>query len=259
MSAWIVMCVIVASLVGCDRDRTPVAGTVTSFEIRLVMESDDTVELMETLDRGLSEMVDSASVLARADENAPENLRPVGPLKSIVHSVRTDIGWMFFVRSEDLDSLKRMLFSDGGDAYPELLPGVRALIPSDVDLYVSHIPVGENNYGPYYSIFACLKTPSINLAHVRAATSELQRLPDHPDEEYPAVMLDLNETGRDLLKSITSENVGRRLAFIINGTVYTAPRVLDPITVGRCMVTGMENLGEAESLVVAIKHHIAEQ
>ncbi len=56
--------------------------------------------------------------------------------------------------------------------------------------------------------------------------------------EGPYVELELNGRGAKLFEEITAANVGRQLAIILDGTVYSAPVIKERIGGGRASITG---------------------
>lgn len=66
------------------------------------------------------------------------------------------------------------------------------------------------------------------------------------------VLLSLNSEGAKLFRQITSENVGRELAIILDNVVYSAPRINEAIPNGRASISGVD-LEEARNLSVVLK------
>lgn len=62
----------------------------------------------------------------------------------------------------------------------------------------------------------------------------------------------LDAAGAALFQTITGNNVGRQLAIILDGRLYSAPRILDPIPGGRGMISGNFTPKEANELADAL-------
>jgi preprotein translocase subunit SecD len=73
------------------------------------------------------------------------------------------------------------------------------------------------------------------------------------DFEGPYVELVLNDRGARLFEQITGENVGRRLAIILDDTVYSAPVVRERIGGGRASITGSFDIKEARDLAIVLR------
>src|SRR5690606_7434179 len=64
----------------------------------------------------------------------------------------------------------------------------------------------------------------------------------------PQITLRFDSEGADLFARITQENVGRQLAIVLDGELYSAPRINEPITGGNAVISGDFTLGEALQL-----------
>ncbi|NLF25082.1 MAG: protein translocase subunit SecD [Deltaproteobacteria bacterium] len=67
------------------------------------------------------------------------------------------------------------------------------------------------------------------------------------------VSLTLTSEGGKDFASITGANVGRFLAIILDGVVYSSPRIQERIAGGRCSITGNFSLKEASQLAVVLR------
>ncbi len=68
-------------------------------------------------------------------------------------------------------------------------------------------------------------------------------------------MVDLTFTdeGKKVFGDVTTANVGKRIAIIYDGKVYSNPVVQEPITQGQCQISGMSSYEEAETLASTIR------
>lgn len=71
--------------------------------------------------------------------------------------------------------------------------------------------------------------------------------------EGPYVELILNDRGARLFEKITSDNVGRKLAIILDNTVYSAPVIRERIGGGRASITGNFDIKEARDLAIVLR------
>ena len=69
----------------------------------------------------------------------------------------------------------------------------------------------------------------------------------------PLVDLRLDSRGAAIFEKLTGENVGRALAIVLDGTVYSAPVIQGRIPGGRCSITGSFTLDEANDLAVVLR------
>jgi len=71
--------------------------------------------------------------------------------------------------------------------------------------------------------------------------------------EGPYVTVDLDRRGTDVFGALTAENVGRRLAIILDNTVYSAPVIKEPIPGGKVQITGNFSIEEAHELAIVLR------
>ncbi len=71
--------------------------------------------------------------------------------------------------------------------------------------------------------------------------------------EGPYVELVLNARGAEVFEELTGENVGRRLAIILDNTVYSAPVIRERIAGGRASITGSFDIKEAHDLAIVLR------
>lgn len=71
---------------------------------------------------------------------------------------------------------------------------------------------------------------------------------------HPEIDFTLTSEGADTFAKITSENVGRRLAIILDGQLQSAPSIKTPIEGGRGQITGNYSDQEAEQLANVLEN-----
>lgn len=67
------------------------------------------------------------------------------------------------------------------------------------------------------------------------------------------VSLKFTSEGARTFRAITSENVGRQLAIILDGVVYSAPQIREAIGGGMASISGSFSTGEAKDLAVVLR------
>ncbi len=67
------------------------------------------------------------------------------------------------------------------------------------------------------------------------------------------VDLTFTEEGKTTFADATTKNVGKRIAIIYDGMIYSNPVVQEPITQGQCQISGMTSYEEAEKLASTIR------
>ncbi|GIW41302.1 MAG: protein translocase subunit SecD [Candidatus Binatia bacterium] len=71
--------------------------------------------------------------------------------------------------------------------------------------------------------------------------------------EGPSVDLELDGRGARIFDEITAANVGRRLAIVLDGTVYSAPVIKERISGGRANISGAFDIKEARDLAIVLR------
>lgn len=71
--------------------------------------------------------------------------------------------------------------------------------------------------------------------------------------EGPYVAVELDARGAGIFDAMTSENVGRRLAIVLDNTVYSAPVIKERIPGGHVQITGRFSIDEAHDLAIVLR------
>ncbi len=74
-----------------------------------------------------------------------------------------------------------------------------------------------------------------------------------PENNGLAVLLKLTSTGKTIFDHITGDNVGRRLAIVLDGVVQSAPVIRDRIGGGTATITGNFTREESHRLAVVLR------
>jgi len=69
----------------------------------------------------------------------------------------------------------------------------------------------------------------------------------------PYVSLEFNDKGGDLFSALTGQNIGKRLAVVLDGEVYTAPVIRERIPSGRAQITGNFSVQEAKDIALILR------
>jgi preprotein translocase subunit SecD len=86
--------------------------------------------------------------------------------------------------------------------------------------------------------------------------AELNRAEVNADPNSPGnwqVAIEFNAAGTRIFGDVTEQNVGRRLAIILDGTLYSAPRINERIPGGRAVITGQFTVDEARDLAIVLR------
>ena len=75
-----------------------------------------------------------------------------------------------------------------------------------------------------------------------------QALQDYDDRGRPAIKMVMTKQGERIWGEMTTENVGKPIAIVLDNIVYSAPNVINPITTGTSEISGSFNIEEAQDL-----------
>ena len=67
------------------------------------------------------------------------------------------------------------------------------------------------------------------------------------------VDIEFNSEGARLFDKITGENVGKRIAIVLDNTVYSAPVVKERISGGKAQISGSFSMDEAKDLAIVLR------
>ena len=71
--------------------------------------------------------------------------------------------------------------------------------------------------------------------------------------EGPNVSVELDQRGAQIFDALTAENVGRQLAIVLDGTVYSDPVIRERIPGGHVQITGRFSLDQAHDLAIVLR------
>jgi preprotein translocase subunit SecD len=69
----------------------------------------------------------------------------------------------------------------------------------------------------------------------------------------PYVAIEFNDEGARIFDKVTGENVGKRLAIILDNSVYSAPVIRERISGGKASITGGFTMDEAKDLAIVLR------
>lgn len=113
-------------------------------------------------------------------------------------------------------------------------------IPEGYDLLRSQ----EDNEPILLEKTAVLTGGALSNASVRFDQSSFNR---------PVVSLEFNPEGAKKFAEITSNNIGKRLAIVLDGKVQSAPRINEAIPSGEAVITGRFDIDQAQDLALVLR------
>jgi preprotein translocase subunit SecD len=100
------------------------------------------------------------------------------------------------------------------------------------------------------------KIPYVVKKRALLSGAELNRAEVQADPNSPGnwqVAIEFNAKGTRIFGEVTERNVGKQLAIILDGNLYSAPRINERIPGGRAVITGQFTVDEARDLAIVLR------
>lgn len=128
-------------------------------------------------------------------------------------------------------------------------PDVQAMLPPGVTLMYTSSPEGMTADGEeIYYIVGVLNEADLTGEVVTDARVEFD-----PFTNVPEVSMDMNSEGARTWARMTGANVGKQVAIVLDGVVYSFPTIQQRITGGRTKITNLASREEAADIVTVLK------
>ena len=128
------------------------------------------------------------------------------------------------------------------------LPEVQKVIPDNVEFVFSAKPFTSQDGKQIFTMYLVNKTPELTGGVVTDANANID-----PNTSSPIVNMTMNSEGATDWARITGANIGKRIAIMLDGVVFTAPNVKGKIPGGRSQIEGSTNMEEAKLLEIVLK------
>jgi len=213
------------------------------LEFRFVKDSDFTIPIMNRIDEVLaassngikdsSVTTDSSSADLSKEEFAKQH-----PFFSVAlinpQSPYADA----FVSDKDRDIILSYLKR----------PEIKNVVPDNVEFVFSAKPEINQEGTDIYKMYLVNKTAELTGGVIEEAQANID-----PQTTEPVVTMSMNSDGARDWARITGSNVGKRIAVILDGYIYSAPVIQEKIPGGNTRISGMENLEESKLMEIVLK------
>jgi preprotein translocase subunit SecD len=147
----------------------------------------------------------------------------------------------FLVVEDNKEKVRRILARDD----------VQKLIPNDMEFLWSAKTQTFGEKGQekkFFRLYPVKKTPELTGGVVVNAKWQID-----PNYNRPIVTMEMNDEGSREWARITGANINKRIAIVLDNTVFSAPNVISKITGGHSQIEGMESEAEARLLEIVLK------
>lgn len=151
-----------------------------------------------------------------------------------------DADYRFLIDEKSIDKVTKILERTD----------VRRVTPLDMEILIGAKPDDfyKKQEAMIYDIYGVSKDPLLTGDVIEEAYPSFD-----PASTLPVVNMNMNSEGSERWASITGANVGKRIAIVMDGRVYSAPVVQGKIPNGNSQISGMSNAEEANLLAVVLK------
>ena len=126
-------------------------------------------------------------------------------------------------------------------------PEVQAMLPRDIELRYDANPSSAS--GPeYFPVLAVNKNMELSGEAITDARVDFDQ-----STNQPLVDMEMNSEGARIWSRLTGANVGKNIAIVLDGVVYSFPTVQGQISGGRSQITNLASQAEAEDIVTVLK------
>ena len=185
-----------------------------------------------------------AAKAAATDDKALEAAQKAHPLLSRLQTTGGQLSLVGLANVRDTAAINAIIYSDLA----------RQVLPSDVKLLWSAKPTdmiqGSKNV---YELHALKVTEASGRAPLEGdvitdAKDEFEQMSGRP-----SVSMSMNSDGARRWAALTKANVGKAIAIVLDGVVYSAPRVNGEISGGNSQITGNFTIEDTKDLATTLK------
>jgi preprotein translocase subunit SecD len=216
------------------------------LEFTLLKEPKFTFKVMNAIDKHLAEVLttqdqatkDSLTAKDSTGQLSEEEFAVKHPFYALAMINPKSQNADAFVKEKNISKLKNYLSR----------PDVKQLIPDNIKFVFSAKPITTENGEKIFRLYLVNKTPELTGGVITDAQANID-----PQTTSPIVTMQMNSEGARDWARITGSNIGKRIAIILDGVVYSAPVVRGKIPGGRSQIEGMADLEEAKLLEIVLK------
>lgn len=212
-----------------DRERArSLIGRTAQLKFKFVADIDVTQKILQDIDKALSPKGDTTDTLFESNHAFTQYLR----------SYR---GNNIAVLEDDVSAVDSLLS----------LPQVQAAIPQNYEFrWGKQVAAGGSKIRPLYVL---KKRAELTGAYLTDARPSIGSGANPATANQPLVLLTFDRKGAARFAAVTGQNVGKRLAIVLDNTVQIAPVIQERISQGRAQITGLESMDEAKEISVVLR------
>ena len=175
-----------------------------------------------------------------------ENYRKANPLFAVLQpSQMNNNACIGFANAVDMDRVMNLLS----------MPGIADIFPAEFKPMWSVKPTEYMGGGNVYELVAIKASSRDGKAPLDGGVVTDARVDYNAQQHggHPGVSMSMNAEGANIWARLTKENIGRQVAIVLDGAVYSYPTVQSEITGGNSSITGNFDIDEATDLTNVLK------
>ncbi len=127
-------------------------------------------------------------------------------------------------------------------------PAVQRYLPRDIELLYHANPSNFGESVEFYQILAVNMNAELSGEVITDARADFDQTTNQP-----LVSMKMNSEGSRVWSRLTGANVGKNIAIVLDGAVYSYPTVIGKISGGNSQITGLGSQEEADDIVTVLK------
>ena len=170
-------------------------------------------------------------------------LKKMHPLLSMLQTIPGDaLSLVGYANVRDTAAVNKMIYGSLA----------KQILPSDLKLLWSAKPEDGLNKKNVYGLYALKVTSSDGRARLEGDVVTTAK-DDFDEHGRPKVSMTMNSEGAREWAALTKANVGKAIAIVLDGVVYSAPRVTGEIAGGQSSISGNFTIEDTKDLANTLK------
>lgn len=189
---------------------------------------------------GKNAAASAESLFAEQTADTSDTTDKAHPLLSLFVGGTSDI----LVPAENRSKAMRILSSRDFQKY----------IPADVQFLWSNKakPMGTDQK-EFWTLYLVKKSAELTGNLLADARASIGSGYDPEQAGRPVVNIEFNREGSRIFARVTGANVGKRLAIVLDDKIYMAPNIRDKISGGNAVITGLDDMPEAQDIALVLR------
>lgn len=240
--------------------RSLLQGTA-KLDFRLLKDPDISYKVMQSIDNFLAGKIEGDT--AATGKGAKKEEKPKDALQELLGGAQVsttdtskeaqflkDHPFFTYVLPDQRGSGEGYVEDRNRERVTRLLarPDVQKLLPLDLEYLWSAKAYTTPDGKKFYTIFPLKKTIELSGNVIVSAQANIS-----PEDNRPIVNMEMNSEGSREWARITGANINKRIAIILDNSVFSAPVVHGKITGGRSQISNIESPNEARLLEIVLK------